>query len=144
MIVFVDGHNVLGRARIALDSVEAKRELLQRIASWARRRNARVTVVFDGVMPPAFGTALGGVRALFAAGQTADDRIVALVRQQHGACRVVTSDAGLAARVRGRNVNVISADAFAGEIREQADEPGTTEAEDWDAWFSDPKNRGNF
>lgn len=144
MIVFVDGHNVLGRAGIALDSVDAKRELLQRIASWARSHKASVTVVFDGPAPSAFGTALGGVRAIFGGAQSADDRIVQLVERAAGACRVVTSDRGLAQRVKGRRVTIITAESFAGEISERSDARASTATDDWDSWFADPKNRGRF
>jgi hypothetical protein len=56
---------------------------------------------------------------------------------------VVTSDRGLAARVQRRQVEVIAPIAF---IR-QMEAAASTESDivdDWDAYFSDDKNRTKF
>jgi hypothetical protein len=56
---------------------------------------------------------------------------------------VVTSDQALAARVARRHVTVVSSPQLARELESLGrDEPG--DAEDWLAWFSDPKNRDGF
>ena len=56
---------------------------------------------------------------------------------------VVTSDRGLAARVERRQVEVVAPAAFIRQIEETSTSE-TSGTEDWDAFFSDPKNRLKF
>ncbi|HEY0591556.1 MAG TPA: NYN domain-containing protein [Thermoanaerobaculia bacterium] len=142
MRVLVDGSNLLGAMRLERESDGAKRELLRLLASWARRRKAKIVCFFDGYRPDAFATALGAVSARFTHPRAADDAIVEEIEKlAREAFRLVTSDAALAARCRGRRVEIVDARAFAREL-EQA-EPGSDEpsAGEWEAYFSDPKNR---
>ncbi|HEY5610524.1 MAG TPA: NYN domain-containing protein [Thermoanaerobaculia bacterium] len=143
MSTLVDGSNLLGRLRLDRHSVEAKRALAQRLASFARSNRTRVLCFFDGEAPDAFATSLGALTIRFSKERSADDLIAADVdRAPRGSrIRVVTSDATLAARVTRRNVEVIDADAFA-RILESADaESNSDSPADWEEYFSNPKNR---
>jgi predicted RNA-binding protein with PIN domain len=142
MRVLVDGSNLLGVLRLDRESAVAKRELLRSLAVWARRRKAKVVCFFDGYRPAAFAGAHGAVTARFTHPRPADDAIVEEVEKlAKEAFTIVTSDAGLAARCRGRRVEILDARAFAQTLAQA--EPGEDGAEggDWEAYFSDPKNR---
>ncbi len=124
------------------ESAAAKRELLRVLSGWARRRKAKVVCFFDGYRPDAFAGAVGAVVARFTHPRAADDAIVEEIEKlAREAFRLVTSDAALAARCRGRRVEIVEARVFAREL-ESAD-PGTDEPPggDWESYFSDPKNR---
>ena len=142
MRVLVDGSNLLGAMRLDRESAEAKRELLRLLASWARRRKARVTCFFDGYRPPSFAATLGAVVARFSHPRAADDSIVEEVEKlARESFRLVTSDAALATRCRGRRVEVIEARRFAEELVAGEGDEGEAPAADWENYFSDPKNR---
>jgi len=138
----IDGSNVLGRAGADLRGDDPKRELVRLLASFARSRKTRIVCFFDGPEPGSFAKSLGGVSVIFRGTTKADDLIVQRVASGRG-WMVVTSDRAVAARVSGRHVKVISADAFVSELRAaQREEPA--DPADWAAWFSDPKNRQDF
>lgn len=138
----IDGSNLLGAMRIDRHGEEGKRALVRSLASFARARRTRVTCVFDGPEPPSFARSLGSVTVVFGAGRSADDIIAERAAAGRG-WSVVTNDGGLAARVRRRGVQVVAPAPFARQLEESATagEPG---GEDWDAYFSDPKNRLKF
>lgn len=132
----VDGSNVLRGER---ESDGAKRELVRRLASFARAKRTRVTCFFDGPEPASFARGLGSVTVVFSGSRTADDLIVERVRGGRG-WSVVTSDGGLAARVRGRHVEVVSVQQLMAEL-DRVGRDAAEPDEDWERWFSDPKNR---
>lgn len=142
MRVLVDGSNLLGAMRLDRESDAAKRDLLRALASWARRRKAKVVCFFDGCRPDAFGTALGAVTARFTHPRAADDAIVEEIEKlAREPFRVVTSDLALGARCRGRRVEIVDARAFAREMEAAEGSAAAPSAGDWEAYFSDPKNR---
>lgn len=143
MRYLVDGSNLLGALGLDRESDESKRALLRILASWARVKKARVVCYFDGFLPAAFATGLGGVTARFTHPRAADDAIVEEVeRLGKESFRIVTSDRALAGRCRRRNVEIVDAAAFARELESAAGESGAEPgADDWEAWFSDPNNR---
>jgi predicted RNA-binding protein with PIN domain len=130
----VDGMNVIGSRPDGWwrDRDAAVVALVRRLAGWASTETdeaAEVTVVFDGDRPPPLdeaqdtgdGAAVGAVGAVasvfvvFAGrGRSADDEIVRRVAADPdpGSLQVVTSDAGLAARVRAAGASVIGAGGF--------------------------------
>ena len=136
----VDGSNVLGAARAA---TEAKRELVRGLGRLARAKRTRVVCVFDGAEPEQFGKQLGGVSVVFSGGRAADELIVARVASGRG-WKVVTSDRGLAARVAGRNVDVVDPRRLLEEIEALPAAEERVAADDWIGYFSDPKNRNVF
>jgi predicted RNA-binding protein with PIN domain len=113
----VDGMNVIGSRPTGWwrDRPRAMRELTRELIEFAGRRGDRVTVVFDG---RPFGIeASEAVEVRFAshAGpNAADDDITALVERDDdpAGLTVVTSDAGLAERVRAAGAEVAGASAF--------------------------------
>ena len=138
----IDGSNVIGRSGADLRGDDPKRQLVRLLASFARAKRTRVVCFFDGPEPASFAKSLGSVSVVFSGPQAADDLIVKRVSSGRG-WSVVTSDRGCAARVAGRHVTVIPAEQLMRELELlQRDEPA--DAEDWAAWFSDPKNRNGF
>ena len=137
----VDGSNVLGAARA---DAAAKRRLVQALARFARAKRTRVVCTFDGIEPEHFGRHLGGVSVVFSGARPADEMIAARVAGGSG-WKVVTSDRGLAARVRRRAVEIVAPAAFLHELESlPVSEEGSVTAEDWTAYFDDPKNRNIF
>jgi predicted RNA-binding protein with PIN domain len=135
----IDGSNVLGGSRLGDD---AKRQLLRMLAALARAKRTKITCVFDGVEPASFGRQLGSVTAVFSGARSADDVIAERAASGRG-WSVVTSDRALQARVRGRQVAIVSPAALLREI-EAAGSVEEGGGEEWEEWFSDPKNRIDF
>ena len=102
------------------DKTQARQVLLEQLATFARVKKARVTVVFDGSpdrdLPD--GSAYRGVKIFFAEqGSDADSRIVKLVEssKDRRGLTVVTSDRSLAFKVGARGATTIRS----GEFRKQ-------------------------
>ena len=121
MAYIIDGNNVMGQTPgWHRDKPKARRRLLENLAAFARRKQSRVAVVFDGrpdrLVPE--GSAFRGVKVLYAErGSDADSRIEQLVeasRDPRG-LTVVTSDRHLAFVVRARGASVMRS----GEFRKQ-------------------------
>ena len=138
----IDGSNVLGAMRVDRQGEEGKRGLVRLLASFARAKRTRVTCIFDGPEPPSFARHLGSVTVAFSGPRSADELIIERAASGRG-WSVVTSDRGLAARVKRREVEVVAPTDFIRQM-EQAASGEETVTEDWDAYFSDPKNRLKF
>jgi hypothetical protein len=138
----IDGSNVLGAMRVDRHAEEGKRGLVRLLAGFARAKRTRVTCIFDGPEPASFAKHLGSVTVVFSGARAADDVIAERAASGRG-WSVVTSDRGLAARVDRRQVEVVAPVAFIRQI-EEASTAETSGTEDWDAFFSDPKNRLKF
>ena len=118
MAYIIDGNNVRGQTvGWHRDKPGARRNLVEKLAILARRKKARVTVVFDGRpdagMPDA--SAYRGVRVLYAEpGSDADTRIERLVESSvdRRGLTVVTSDRRIAAAVRGSGAVTMRSGAF--------------------------------
>jgi hypothetical protein len=138
----VDGSNVLGGSR---ESTETKRELVRRLAQFARLRRVRVACYFDGPEPEHFGKHLGQVTIIFSGTRSADELIAQRVAERSG-WKLVTSDGPLAGRLGGRRVEVVASSKLLRMLEEDARQQGSdgAAADDWQAWFSDPKNRNVF
>jgi predicted RNA-binding protein with PIN domain len=138
----IDGSNVLGAMHVDRHSDEAKRGLVRLLASFARAKKTRVTCIFDGPEPASFGLHLGAVSVVFSSGRSADEIIIERARQGRG-WSVVTSDRGLAARVQRREVAIVAPQKLIREMEESAS-GDTLGGDDWETYFSDPKNRLKF
>jgi predicted RNA-binding protein with PIN domain len=122
MAFVVDGNNVMGQTPgWHRDKSKSRRSLLEKLAAFARLKNARVTVVFDGapdcIAPE--GSAFHGVKVLYAEpGSDADTRIQHLVETSTDprGLTVVTSDRHLAFLVRSRGATVIRSGEFRTQI----------------------------
>ena len=121
--MIVDGNNVLGSRPDGWwrDRAGATRRLVERLGAWSARTGEELVVVFDGAPPPGL-VAPPGVDVRFAPGPgpgAADDAIAALVAAAPERMQVVTSDAGLARRVRAHGAEVVGAGGF----RDRVDPP---------------------
>jgi predicted RNA-binding protein with PIN domain len=141
MPYLIDGSNVLGVLRLDRHDDNAKRMLIRQLAGFARVKRTRVTCVFDGLQPANFGTHLGAVTVVFSGERSADDVIVQRSETGHG-WTVVTADRELANRVKRRQVEIVPALAFTKQLNEA--EKGTELVDDWEAYFSNEKNRTKF
>ena len=118
MAYIVDGNNVMGQIPgWHRDKSKSRRQLLVKLAAFARAEKARVTVVFDGgadnQVPD--GSAYHGVKVLYAErGSDADSRIEMLVNRSTDprGLTVVTSDRHLAFLVRSSGASVIRSGEF--------------------------------
>ncbi|PKQ30051.1 MAG: hypothetical protein CVT60_02200 [Actinobacteria bacterium HGW-Actinobacteria-10] len=106
MIYIIDGYNVTQSDPSLRDSdIETQREALVaclRVSGREMLGTGEIVVVFDG--QGGMGRSCGGavpVTVRFSRDESADDLIVRMVENQRGQVTVVTSDAGLAGRVRG-------------------------------------------
>ena len=102
------------------DKTKARRMLVEQVATFARVKKARVTVIFDGSpdrdLPE--GSSFRGVKILFAeVGSDADRRIVKLVEssKDRRGLTVVTSDRSLMSQVRANGATTLRS----GEFRRQ-------------------------
>jgi uncharacterized protein YaiI (UPF0178 family) len=89
--------------------------LVERLESWALAEDRRVTVVFEHPMSPPIRSAVVEIaHAPAAAANSADDEIIRLIlADPHPAeITVVTSDGGLAGRVRDAGASVHPAAGF--------------------------------
>ena len=117
----VDGMNVIGSRPTGWwrDRPGAMRDLVSELESFATATGDGVTVVLDGKPLELDGEHVDVRFATRRGRDAADDDIVALVERDGDPCSlsVVTSDAGLAARVRGLGASVVGA----GEFRRRLD-----------------------
>jgi len=113
--LIVDGNNVMGSRPDGWwrDRAGAARRLVDAIGAWA---SEPVLVVFDGRAPDPPPAAEGvEVRYAGGGGRDAADHVIATVVAADAdprTLRVVTSDAGLAGRVREHGAAVLGAGAF--------------------------------
>ncbi|MFO7637790.1 MAG: NYN domain-containing protein [bacterium] len=130
----VDGYNVIHRepglaALLGRDAESARERLISLLAGFRAGRRVRVTVVFDGQGGAGQGahTAAAGVQVLYArAGETADERIVRLVRNSKHprSLTVVSSDRGLVNQCRDFGAGSVGADEFLASLRAEASGTG--------------------
>jgi predicted RNA-binding protein with PIN domain len=144
MAYLVDGNNVMGQTvGWHRDKTKARRLLVEQLATFARVKKARVTVVFDGApdrdLPE--GSSFRGVKILFAQmGSDADTRIVKLVEaaKDRRGLTVVTSDRSLAFQVRACGATTLRS----GEFRKQLElaRQATPDIEDGEKFEIDDLN----
>jgi predicted RNA-binding protein with PIN domain len=126
----VDGMNVIGSRPDGWwrDRTGAMRRLTAGLETLARETGEPVTVIFDGA-PREIGSDRIEVRFARRRGQNAaDDDIAALAAADDdpASLRVVTSDSGLAARVRPAGVELVGA----GEFRRRLDALAAADGEE--------------
>ena len=114
MLYLIDGYNVTRSDPATRDlPLEAQRDALaRRLATRGSTLlgQGRIVVVFDGVDGVGLAERVGQVEVRYSrGGQSADDSIVTAARGTSGRIVLVTSDSGLAGRVRdhlGKSVEV--------------------------------------
>lgn len=142
----VDGSNVLGALGWNRESRQSKERLAALCSRFARAEGKRLVLCFDGDAPSGFASGLGGVTVRFAHPRTADDVITSATRDTSDAWSVVTSDSGLASRVRRRAVSILPCQEFVARLLRLVEENDAVRPEagsegDWEEYFSDPKNK---
>ena len=145
MPYLIDGHNLVPRAGLRLDSIDDEMELIALLQEFCRRDGKQVEVYFDGAPPSQAGTRkLGSVRAVFVRqGITADDAIRNRLKKLGRDARnwtVVSSDRQVQAEARAASAEILSSDTFAALLKQgdpsaekpKEDKPlSPTEVDEW-------------
>ena len=122
MPYLIDGHNLIPKAGLRLDSPDDEMELVAILREFARLKRQQVEVYFDGAPVGQVGTRkLGTVRAHFVRlGQTADSAIRSrLVKLNKDAknWKVVSSDREVQSAARVAHAEFFSSEEFVKIIR---------------------------
>ena len=118
MPYLVDGHNLIPKAGLRLDSFDDEMELVALLQEFARLHRRQVEVYFDGAPADQAGTrGLGAVKATFVrAGTTADAAIARRIKKLGRAAKnwtVVSSDRQVQAEARAAHAEVLTSEEFA-------------------------------
>ena len=121
MPYLIDGHNLIPKLGLRLDSMDDEDGLIQRLQEFCRLRRARVEVYFDGAPPgQAPKRQAGAVTVYFVRqGSSADSAIeVRLERlgKQVKNWIVVSSDGRVQSSARAAHASVLSSEEFALEM----------------------------
>jgi len=123
MPYLIDGHNLIPKVGLRLDSPDDEMELVAILQEFARLKRQQVEVYFDGA-PIGYDGArnIGTIRAHFVRlGQTADNAIRARLNRMAKDARnwiVVSSDREVQNSARTFHAQSISAEAFVKSLRE--------------------------
>ena len=146
MPYLIDGHNLIPKLGLRLDSMDDEQELIAILQEYSRiERKKQVEVYFDGAPPPHAGTRrLGTITAHFVLlGTTADDAIKRRLKKMGKSAKnwtVVSSDRQVQAEARSARAEIVSSDEFAKKLkqaRESAPKPANDrklsqqEVDDW-------------
>lgn len=154
MPYLIDGHNLIPKTGLRLDSADDEMELIELLREFCRIEQKPAEVFFDGAPAPQAGTRkLGAVTVHFVRqGTSADNAIRNRLRALGRGARnwtVVSSDRQVQAEARAVSAEILSSDAFAAMLkgpREAAPKPGNEkklsqqEVDEWLRLFED-RNR---
>ena len=123
MPYLIDGHNLIPKLGLRLDSPDDEMELVAILQEFSRLERRQVEVYFDGAPTPHAGTRkLGTVTAHFVPlGTTADNAIRRRVNKMGKSAKnwtVVSSDRQVQADARAAQADITSSDAFAILLRQ--------------------------
>jgi predicted RNA-binding protein with PIN domain len=146
MPYFLDGNNLIGRARRTSRPTEADRAaLVQEVAERLRRSKASAVLFFDGAGER---NSMLGSLSIRAAGGSADEAILRQIERARapGEVVVVTADRDLSRRARDLGAKATSPDEFwrrvgAGGGQAQNQKESAIDVEDWMKYFDDERNR---
>lgn len=155
MPYLIDGHNLIPKLRLRLDSINDEMELISILQEFCRLERKQVEVFFDGAPTPYAGTRkLGSVTAHFVRlGTTADNAIRNRVKGLGKSAKnwtVVSSDRQVQAEARAAQAKVVSSDSFARllkQARNSASKPtdegklSNQEVEDWLKLFGERRDK---
>lgn len=155
MPYLIDGHNLIPKLGLHLDSMDDELELIDILREFCRLEHKQVEVYFDGAPAPHAGTRkLGAVTAHFVRlGATADDAIRDRLKSLGRSAKnwsVVSSDRQVQAETRAARAEIISSESFAGLLnraRNSAPKPGgertlsPQEVDDWLKLFEERKHK---
>ena len=149
MPYLLDGNNLIGLVRrVARPTEEDRQALVAELADRLRSTRARAILFFDGPSGVR-GSSLGSLSVRRPTGGSADDAIVAEVAslRSPGEAIVVTSDRGLARRVRDAGGKVCTPEDFFARFGRgapaggRAAAPEAVDVEAWLEYFGDERNR---
>ena len=155
MPYLIDGHNLIPKLGLRLDSIDDEMELIAILQEFCRMERRQVEVFFDGAPADQAGNRkLGSVTAYFVRlGNTADNAIRYRLRQLGKSAKnwmVVSSDRQVQAEARAARAEVISSDSFAGMLKQAHDaspKPGNErklsakEVDDWLKLFEERRHK---
>ena len=123
MPYLIDGHNLIPKLGLRLDSVDDEMELITILQEFCRLERRQLEVFFDGAPAPQAGTRkLGAVTAHFVRlGTTADHAIRNRLKALGKSARnwtVVSSDRQVQAEARAVMAEAISSDTFVGMLKQ--------------------------
>lgn len=133
MPYLIDGHNLIPKLGLQLESIDDEMELVAILQEFYRRTHKQVEVYFDGAPVPHAGTRkLGPITAHFVRlGTTADNAIRNRLRTLGKNAKnwtVVTSDRQVQADAHAARAEVVSSDSFAAMLKQARDAaPKTSE-----------------
>ena len=135
MHYLVDGHNLIPKLGLRLDSMDDELELVSILQEFARLKRHKVEVYFDGAPPAQAGTrSIGTVRAHFIRlGQTADNAIRVRLQKMGKSAKnvmVVSSDREVQNSARGNQAQFVSSDEFVKQIKAAFSSTPTSKTED--------------
>ena len=155
MPYLIDGHNLIPKLGLRLDSIDDEMELIAILQEFSRMEHRQLEVFFDGAPIHQAGTRkLGSVTAHFVRlGNTADDAIRNRLKQLGKSAKnwsVVSSDRQVQAEAAAARAEVISSDSFAGMLKQahqSAPKPGNErklspqEVADWLRLFEERRHK---
>jgi predicted RNA-binding protein with PIN domain len=158
MPYLIDGHNLIPKLGLRLDSIDDEMELIAILQEFCRVERRQVEVFFDGAPASQAGPRkLGAVTAHFVQlGRTADDAIRNRLKRLGKSAKnwaVVSSDRQVQAEARAVHTEVISSDSFAATLqhaRNSAPKPNSEktlsprEVEEWLKLFEDRNRNKKF
>jgi len=126
MPYLIDGHNLIPKVGLRLDSMDDELELISILQEFCRRERKQVEVYFDGAPGSQAGTRkVGTVTAHFVPlGKTADHAIRNHLKRLGKSARnwiVVTSDRQVQAEARAVHAEIIASDSFAKILKQARD-----------------------
>jgi predicted RNA-binding protein with PIN domain len=132
MPYLIDGHNLIPKLGLRLDSVDDEIELIAILQEFCRLERRQIEVYFDGA-PQAQTRKLGAVTATFVPlTTTADNAIRNRVNKMGKSAKnwtVVSSDREVQSSARAAQAEVISSDAFAKIIKQVMNSPRVAKSE---------------
>jgi predicted RNA-binding protein with PIN domain len=125
MPTLIDGHNLIPKLGLRLDSLDDETELMTRLQEYCRLRRTQVEVYFDGALPGTQPTRkTGAVTAHFVRRGTPADAAIetrlARLGRQAGNWKVVSSDRRVQVAARAVHASVLSSEEFAREMSDAA------------------------
>ena len=155
MPYLIDGHNLIPRLGLRLDSIDDEMQLIAILQEFCRMEHRQLEVFFDGAPIAQAGTRrLGSVTAHFVRlGNTADNAIRNRLKQLGKSAKnwtVVSSDRQVQAEAGAVRAEVISSDSFAGMLKQAHDsapKPGNErklspqEVDDWLRLFEERRHK---
>ena len=147
MPYLIDGHNLIPKLGLRLDSIDDEMQLVAIIQEFCRTQRREAEIYFDGAPAGQARTQkFGTVTAHFVRlGTTADDAIKARLKKLERAARnwiIVSSDHEVQNAATRSHAEIISSDSFAGELKQaraSAPKPSTDHGltpEEVDEWLT--------